>query len=114
MVSISQNAEGVINSSSHTYDRAGIRQRPIEEQVRYRNDKVSNWFRSRADGYTAEDAAKKVSICTVPQTGVRKDNYHYTAIPAGENCYGTGITPDYSSNLARLDNVPRKNMNEAS
>ena len=62
MVSISQNAEGVTNSSLHTYDTAGIRQLPIEEQVRYRKDKVDTWLRLRADGYTAEGAAEKVGV----------------------------------------------------
>lgn len=62
MVSISQNAEGVINSSSQTYNTAGIRHLPIEEQVRYRKDKVDTWLRLRADGYTAERAAERVGV----------------------------------------------------
>ena len=65
MVSISQNAEGVKNSSSQTYDTAGIRHLPIEEQVRYRKDKVDTWLRLRADGYTAEGAAEKVGVSSL-------------------------------------------------
>ena len=62
MVSISQNAEGVTNSSSPTYETAGIRHLPIEEQVGYRKDKVDTWLRLRADGYTAEGATEKVRV----------------------------------------------------
>ena len=62
MVSISQSTECAINRSSQTYDTAEIRHLSIDEQVRYRKDKVDTWLRLRADGYTAENAAKKVGI----------------------------------------------------
>ena len=62
MVSISRITEGAINRSSQTYDTAEIRHLSIEELVRYRKDKVDTWLGLRADGYTAAEAAKKVSI----------------------------------------------------
>ena len=51
------------SNSSRTYDTAEIRHLSIEEQTRYRKDKVDMWLRLRkTEGMTAPAAAKIVGI----------------------------------------------------
>ncbi len=62
MGNLSQKSNVAKQNAPRIYDTASIRSLSIEEQVRFRREKVETWDRIRQSGRTAEDAAEQVGI----------------------------------------------------